>query len=454
MAYARTDRISEELRRELDRIIRDELRDARVSGTYSLTHADVTRDLRYARVRFSVLEADKREPMLDALKHAAGFLRLKLGHALRLRYTPELLFELDDNIAYGAHIASVLKTVTPPPSIPNATVEDAAKVIQKSDRIAIVPHVNSDGDAIGSSLALKRVCERLGKKADVFCPTPLAPIFRFLPGADAVLGAAQADAIAAGEPKGGPFDLIIAVDSSSCDRLGGCAGLFEHARDSLVIDHHTTNDGIARVNWIDKEAAATGCLIYRLAEELELELDIEAATCLLTALSTDTGHFSQRNTDAECLAVAAECVDAGVDIAELSEKLHKLRSLKKTRLITLALNSLETRFDGKVTVMRLTEADFTRTDTSYDDSEAIIDFGINVKGTLAAVLASERSDGIKISLRARPPLDVAAVALRFGGGGHALASGCTIDASLDGAIDLVLDALGELVNGLEPVVNL
>lgn len=108
MNFDRTDRISEEVRREIDRIIREDVRDPRVGGTWSITRAEVTRDLRYAKVRVSVLEEEQRKPLLAALKSASGFIRRELGKQLRLRYTPELLFEADDNIAYGVHIASIL----------------------------------------------------------------------------------------------------------------------------------------------------------------------------------------------------------------------------------------------------------------------------------------------------------------------------------------------------------
>lgn len=111
--YDRKDRISEEVRRELDRILREDVRDPRVTGTWSITRADVTRDLRYAKVRVSVLEDDLRAPLLKALKSASGFIRRELGHRLNLRYTPELLFEADDNIAYGVHISSILADVLP-----------------------------------------------------------------------------------------------------------------------------------------------------------------------------------------------------------------------------------------------------------------------------------------------------------------------------------------------------
>ena len=108
MSYNRIDRISEEVRREVDRIIREDLSDPRVGGTFSVTRADVTRDLRHAKIYVSVLEDDKREGMMAALKKAAGFIRRELGHNIIIRYSPELTFVSDENIAYGVHIAKVL----------------------------------------------------------------------------------------------------------------------------------------------------------------------------------------------------------------------------------------------------------------------------------------------------------------------------------------------------------
>lgn len=110
MSSFRTDRISEEVRHALDGIIRD-MNDPRISGTWSITHADVTRDLRYAKVFVSILEDDRAEDMMQALKKAAGFIRHELGLRIQIRYTPELIFQRDTNIAYGAHIAEVLKSV-------------------------------------------------------------------------------------------------------------------------------------------------------------------------------------------------------------------------------------------------------------------------------------------------------------------------------------------------------
>lgn len=108
MSYQRIDRISEEVRREVDRIIREELNDPRVCGTFSITRAEVTRDLRYAKIFVSVLEDEKRDDLLRALKSAAGYIRRALGRSMLIRYSPELSFVKDENIAYGVHIAKVL----------------------------------------------------------------------------------------------------------------------------------------------------------------------------------------------------------------------------------------------------------------------------------------------------------------------------------------------------------
>ena len=108
-AYDRTDRINEEILREVDQIIREDVRDPRITGTYSLVRAETTRDLRYCKIRVSILEEEVRRPMMDALKKASGFIRRELSHRMQLRYTPELIFELDTNIEYAAHINEILK---------------------------------------------------------------------------------------------------------------------------------------------------------------------------------------------------------------------------------------------------------------------------------------------------------------------------------------------------------
>lgn len=111
MSYQRIDRISEQVRRDVDAIIREEVSDPRIQGTFSVTRAEVARDLRYAKIYVSILEEDNKKPMLAALKQAAGFIRHQLRERMIIRYAPELSFIEDDNIAYGIHISTVLKQV-------------------------------------------------------------------------------------------------------------------------------------------------------------------------------------------------------------------------------------------------------------------------------------------------------------------------------------------------------
>ncbi|MDR2506144.1 MAG: 30S ribosome-binding factor RbfA [Oscillospiraceae bacterium] len=122
--FARADRVGEEMRSQIDALIRRELSDPRVTGTYSITRVDVTRDFRYAKVRVSVMETELRKPMLDALKSAAGFLRRRLTQDMGLRFTPELLFEIDENIEYGVHIAELLRQVVPAEARQDAQSDD------------------------------------------------------------------------------------------------------------------------------------------------------------------------------------------------------------------------------------------------------------------------------------------------------------------------------------------
>ena len=123
-SYQRIDRISEEVRREVDAIIREELGDPRIGGTFSITQAEVTGDLRYAKIYVSVLEDDRREELLEALKSAKGFIRRSLGKRMIIRYSPELIFISDKNIEYGVHIAKVLADTVKPEEKANGIDEE------------------------------------------------------------------------------------------------------------------------------------------------------------------------------------------------------------------------------------------------------------------------------------------------------------------------------------------
>jgi phosphoesterase RecJ-like protein len=317
-------------------------------------------------------------------------------------------------------------------------IEAVCDALHTAERIAVLTHINPDGDTLGSSLALRLALTRLGKRAVVLCPDPFSDVCAILPGASEVR-----------RPDG--FDargmLAVAVDVSDKPRLGAGTPIFDTASATVVIDHHATNEGFGQVNYIAPDCSATAVIVLDVIQRLGVPLDKEIATCIYVGISTDTGLFSQRNVNAQALRAAAQCLETGIDAAYLAECFHKMRSLAKTRLLTRALESLELFGNGRLAVMRLAHTDFAATGTEEVHTEGIIDYGISVNGTLAAVLASERNGEVKMSLRSRPPVDVAKVALSFGGGGHTLAAGCSLRVGMGEAVDAVATAVLRQMDG-------
>ena len=170
MANFRIDRISEEVRREIDKILREDVHDPRITGTYCITRADVTRDLKYAKVYISILENELAADMMKALKSAAGFIRRELGRKAQLRSTPEVIFIRDENIAYGAHIAEILKNVSgtavkllkAKTKAMNGIYDQLAAAIRNAGTIMICTHVRPDGDAVGALIGVGTSIARYG----------------------------------------------------------------------------------------------------------------------------------------------------------------------------------------------------------------------------------------------------------------------------------------------------
>ena len=328
--------------------------------------------------------------------------------------------------------------------------ERVCYAIRAAQSVAIVPHISPDGDALGSAFALSQALQALGKSVCVYVASQIPNPYMSMRGASEAFTAEDAKLLARTHGEGEPYDLMIAVDCADVGRLGDCSVLLRHAGLTMAIDHHGTNGGIADLNYIDKNASATCVLIYEICLALGVPIDRDIALCVYTGISTDTGHFSQRNTNPRALEVAAACLATGIDGAWLAEILHKTRSINKTRLISRALSSIKTCQSDRVIAMCLSKDDFASTGCSDVHTEGIIDFGIAVRGSLAAVLCAERDNGVRVSMRARPPVNVADVACRFGGGGHALAAGCTINRPLGEAMEMVVS---ELVKSVKSVGN-
>lgn len=303
----------------------------------------------------------------------------------------------------------------------------------KAKRVAVIAHISPDGDTLGASLALRLAFLSMGKAADVICDGVVPQSMSFLPGADGILHPDQVQ---------DTYDTALAADVSDRALLGSAAGLFDGAQVRLVIDHHATNAGYGDANFIRGGESSCCLLAYEAIVALGVTVTSDMALCLMTGMSTDTGHFQYSSTTSETLEVAGKLVAAGVDISMLTRRLYRTQPMWRVRLTRIAYERMHFVFDGQVGVISLSRADFEAAGCASNQADGLVNHALEVEGVRMAVLASEREEGVKLSLRSVEPDTVNDIALQFGGGGHACAAGCTIHAPLEEALGQVLDAMG------------
>ena len=317
------------------------------------------------------------------------------------------------------------------------TPKSVLRALSDAGSALLCAHIGPDGDTIGSVLALGAALEALGKRVQLTCADPVPELYAFMPGSEKIV---MPDALA-----GEVFDLAVAVDVSDSARLGGARVLFDAASVRAVIDHHATNDGFGDINWVAPQAAATGMLVLACVKALGVPLTLEIAEHLYVAVSTDTGNFRFANTDAAVLRSAAVLAEAGARPDRLTALLFYTRSLASVALRGRALSTLRLFAGGRAAVMALTAQDFAQTGATDSMTEGIVNYAIEIIGVEVAILARERDGEVKCSLRAKEPFDVAVLAQQFGGGGHALAAGCSLSLPIQDALPSLEQAVEELL---------
>ena len=313
--------------------------------------------------------------------------------------------------------------------------QQVLSAVQAAGSVLLFCHVSPDGDTLGSALALKLRMTAMGKSVRLFVDGEWPSNLAFLPGMSAAEGPDAAVETA---------DLALAVDVSCEERLGACAPAFFAAKRTAVVDHHGSNPGFARINWIDGDAPATAVLVYRLLVELGGSLSRDEAVCLYTGLSTDTGNFIYESTSAESFRMMAALMEAGLPLAEYARRLFRVKELPFVRLLGQTLPSLRLFCGGRVAGLTLTAEQMRRAGAKPGHTDGLVDYAIDLEGVVMAYFARETEDGrVKVSLRALEPWHVDQVAVRFGGGGHRLASGLTVNMPLAEAAQTVEAALAE-----------
>lgn len=316
-----------------------------------------------------------------------------------------------------------------------------AYLITEARTIAICAHTNPDGDALGSQLALKLAIEAKWPNKEVTClladDDPCPRIYGFLPGADQL--------VAASSYEGSP-DLFISVDLSIASRLNNGEEVMRRSRRVAVIDHHPCDDPYGDVALIRPEAAAAGVMVAEFAEHLGIAITPEMASCLFCAIATDTGRFQYQNADAEAFQVASMLVACGASPSEVSLNVYQSFRLQFLHLKSLVMGRITTFERGRISYSYATIADIERTGASLDESDGLVDVVRSVAGSEIALFIKEIPGGkVRGNLRSKGKLDISGVARALGGGGHAKASGFTVEGTVDDALCAALPLLKRLL---------
>jgi phosphoesterase RecJ-like protein len=306
-------------------------------------------------------------------------------------------------------------------------LDQVLQEIRGRRRLIVTSHARPDGDGIGSALACAQILRRMGKQADVVMHDGVPRIYQSLPFADRVIHSESVP----------PNDGVIVLECDSIKRT-----LLNGLEDSFLIniDHHTTGKNFAQVNWIDSSAMATAELIYRMARLAGIPLDSDIATCLYTAIMTDTGSFMFEGTNEHTFAVARELVLAGADPALCARNIYFGHSTAKLRLLGAALANLHRQ--GAIAWIWVTKEEMERFGAREEDCEGLVNYALSIGDVQVAIFFRELPDARwRISLRSKGEINVATVAEHFGGGGHKCASGCSLDGPMGVAVSQIIDRL-------------
>lgn len=308
----------------------------------------------------------------------------------------------------------------------------AIEQINESKNIYIVSHVQPDGDNIGSMLALWMALRNIKEKVFILKSDNIPSDFLFLPNVGMIRDYNHDEEI----------DLLITLDASDEGRLGQNKTLLSKAKVVINIDHHISNNNFGRINIIDSNASATGELVYKLISKMNITIDKDIASCIYTAISSDTGSFMYDNTSAETHKIAAELLKVGIDKSSININLYQNRSMERTILFIKALETLNLYFENKVAIVKVTQDMVEKSNAKMEDTEGIVSFIREIAPVEIAIILKEfKEEEIKVSMRSKRFIDVSQICASFGGGGHIRAAGCTINYPMPVAEELILNQL-------------
>ncbi len=334
---------------------------------------------------------------------------------------------------------SILDTFTAPPAS-GLPVDDQKQMILREmrsrTRFLVVSHARPDGDAVGSVLAMGCILLQMGKSVDLVLADPVPSVYSTLPDVHTIREAKKIDSSL--------YDAAIILECDGTVRTGisGMEDLFV-----INIDHHRTGCDYGALNWIDPDASAVAAMVYDVALDLGVEVTAGMATCLYTALMTDTGSFTYPGTSAETFTLAHALIDLGAKADTVARDV--LYSVPAARIHLLGLALSRVCIAGPLAWTHIDQEDLRQLSASDEDSEGTVNYLISIAGVEAAAFLRElpgEPRRFRTSLRSKSSVDVSKVASVCGGGGHRNAAGCTLDGPLDDAIAHILVELEKEVH--------
>lgn len=304
--------------------------------------------------------------------------------------------------------------------------------LRNASSVLIGTHLNPDGDALGSALAMSQYLTGIGIENEVVCHHLAPRNLQFLPGVERLRL----------EPKHDKHDLGILLDLDSLDRLGNTEPYLAACQRLVVIDHHVPHEAPGDLRIVDTTASATALILTRLLLALEANITPDMATCLLTGIVTDTGSFRFRNTTPEAFSLSAILLERGADMNRVSEEIFQRKPLSSTLLLGHMLDTMRLDCHNQLAWGVLNREDFEHAFAQDEDTEGFVNEMLFIDSVqIAAILREPKPGRIRCSIRSRGDLDVAAVARQFGGGGHRNAAGCTFDMPLAEAETVLVESL-------------
>lgn len=316
------------------------------------------------------------------------------------------------------------------------TLDEILKEIEKAETIVILTHESPDGDAIGSSLAVKLMLNKIGKKADVII-SEYSRLFDFLPDVNQIKKESEIK----------NYDLAISVDCATLKRLDN-KEYFKNAKKTIVIDHHGSNEMYGDLNFVNPVSPACCEILVGMFGYYEFDITKDIGKCIMTGIITDTGGFQYRGITPETFEFTADLIRKGVDTSDIYKRTLRTKTKSNFELTRRVLDRLEILEDGRVTFTYINNEDEKEVGAEPGDHEGLVEIGREIEGVEVSVFVrqKENEDAYKISLRSSEYVNVSDICLLFGGGGHPRAAGALIQGNLEQVKEKILS---EVKNALK-----